>query len=335
MPDKITVRIHATPCGDKYAVDNLHGGPSQPIMPIGALGKVLREAITLRESGCEVVVRILDEPTTHPDFVQVQERLLGGGLCGAPCFLTSNGEGLVQCPEEHIRRLKQTGMAGINLRWYGDETTHDWFVGRKGAFNIQMDAAWRMIEHQFEVTSTLYAHRNNCSQLVEFRNKLMEMLPGEQAVGLALPGSVGRAAKPEMRPLDIIESLDCANEQTWVERIKESKELGDTRLGEVDAGIYMDVYGDLSVFASPPQSLPYPFLPKLRVGKIKETPLAEMAQACRENEVIKAWAAATYMELATQVDIPGEEIYTLQDITQNRWALPHLAMLFDINQSAL
>ncbi len=335
MPNPLHLRIHAAPSADLYAVNHLHGGPRQPVLPIGDVGKVLREAAGLREQGAVVLARILDEPTRHPDFVQVQERLIGGGLTlpDVPYILATNGEGLVSCPDGHIQRLKQAGVAGVLLNWYGEERTHDAFVGRSGAFAQQLAAARRLMEEDVELAAQLVLHRASAPELPRLRDRLLGLGPKPPTVVVEVPDSVGRAADAQMRacaddladwPEGMRQALRARTEAQWAGHVEQTPTLAETRLADLCSGVYLDVYGDLSVYGNLREALPYTFLPQLRVGKLGGVPLADMAAAAARLPLLARLRQATCRELSGLHDPAHAALVTLRDALENVWGLRFL-----------
>lgn len=331
-PGYVHLRLHAAPSADPFGVSHLYGGPRQPVMPIGEVGKVLREAVALRQAGASVVAAVLDEPTRHPDFVQVQERLLGGDLVlpDVPYMLTTNGEGLVSCPEGHITRLAQAGVAGVIMNWYGQERTHDEFVGRPGAFAGQMAALRRLMETNLELGARLILHRGSAPDLPSLRDRLLNMGPKPPTVEIALPESAGRAAEPRLRarPEDLTgwtagmrQALKARTEVEWAQHVAETSDLSGANLADMDSAAYLDIYGDLSVYANLRQPLPYAFLPRLRVGKLGPDALPALVEAAARLPLLLEIRRLTCRRLAESHDPANPALYTLRDLLENVWPL--------------
>lgn len=332
MARPMHLRIHAAPSSDAFGLSNLFGGPRQPVMPIGDVGKVLREAAALRAASVPTTAEICDEPTRHPDFVQVQERLIGAGLIppDMPYVLESNGEGLATCPQGHLERLRGAGLGGVRMRWFGQEATHDAFVGRPGAFAAQMAVARRLMENDLQLGAQLLLWRDSAPQLPRLRDRFLGLGPKPPVLEIAVPDSAGRAADPGLRARaehlagwteGMRRALSAQTEREWAEHVRQAPELAQARLLEPTGPVYLDVYGDLSVYANLRQPLPYTFLPHLRVGKLGRESLPAVIEAADQLPLPRRLADIPLGELTDHADPDNEALYTLADVLANVWGL--------------
>ena len=326
----VHLRIHAAPGKNPHSTSNLYGGPTQPVVPIGDLGRILREATALLESGTPVVVEIVDEPTRHPDFVQVQERILGARLVPAdrPYVLSTDGSGLLRAPDGHLARLCEAGMAGARMQWFGSEATHDALVGRAGAWQEQMGAARRLMEKKVELAFHLVVHRGSAAEVRFLRDRMLGLGPVPPTVEIVLAPSAGKTADPQLRArAEDLEgwtdgmrgALRADTEAGWAARIAGDPQSAQLRVKDLDEWIYLDVYGDLSVYVNLRAPLPYPLLPRLRAGKMGTVAPGALAAAAEEVKLMCTFRETPLSDLILFAGADNDALYTFGDVVENVW----------------
>jgi MoaA/NifB/PqqE/SkfB family radical SAM enzyme len=132
-PTSLWVNLHATPCTNRCRHCWAEGTPRHGSLPFSDVAHVLTKLAAVRPEILGTGFLLFDEPTTHPQFVEIMELAAGLELTGEHTFLATNGSILAHAPDETWDRLAAAGMGALQLTAYGLEKTHDSFAGRKGS----------------------------------------------------------------------------------------------------------------------------------------------------------------------------------------------------------
>jgi hypothetical protein len=147
----VPVYANAAGCTDACRHCGREGCP-----PFGALFSLDE----LRELAAVWGPLIIDfEPTAHPDFPEVMDPAI------TPCegVLATNGYGLARAaqPSPVFARLREFGYGAASLTLHGVGPEHDWFVGRRGAYDDILLASRLTREAGFGLHWNLFLNQRN------------------------------------------------------------------------------------------------------------------------------------------------------------------------------
>lgn len=105
----------------------------------------------------------LHEPSAHPQFPEI----LGADIVSEVGFLSTNGFGFARSSDGPVvlRRLRDMGYTFMSFTVHGLASHHDWFVGRRGAFDDIVAATRRAREAGFGLHWNVWLDRKNLEQM--------------------------------------------------------------------------------------------------------------------------------------------------------------------------
>jgi len=122
------------------------------------------------------------EPSAHPDFPEVLDPEIG--VCEG--VLATNGFGFARAfdPASVFARLREFGYSALSLTLHGAERNHDWFVGRRGAYQDILAATSRAVEAGFGLHWNIYLDRRNLEDVPLLVDLKARMFTGSLWIGV-------------------------------------------------------------------------------------------------------------------------------------------------------
>ncbi len=341
------ISLYAMPCTNHCAHCWAEGSPKHRAVPVEQVYFVLEKLAEVKRYPAEAHVTLYetpilfyDEPSIHPQFIEIIERATELGLIPENFFMATNGSGLARAPDEVWQRMKQAGANCLQLTVYGLEETHDRFAGRRGAFQDIVTTIQRAQEHGVKWYGGLVIHPGNLSEVAE-ATAYFGNLGGDfffpftfswQGRGRKAPRPRGKdlPRRPDGKPLL---GGDWVEEREGVRRILADPELASRPAVEPCTGLVFQVDRDLRVFcgcgcdagglaSAIPERREDFFL-----GKLDQDGFLPMIDSYRQHppRPIALLDGVTWGELAERHgDRENDEIYWLNDLPQHKWAAAYL-----------
>jgi len=336
--------IHATGCTNRCRHCWTQGSPKNPRVPVEQVLFALEKLAEVKAHVPYVGFFVYDEPTTHPQFLDIYERAAELGLMWEGVFLATNGSILAKAPDDVWQRLKKTGISYLQLTAYGLEQTHDAFAGRPGAFKGVVSTIQRAMGYGMDWCAGVVLHADNVDELEATVSHLKGLDPsGKAAVGwypFSWQGR-GRDAKRVRREqyARLPESTtqrrtSLVEEREAVARILENADLAGRHASDrACEKLGFQVDRDLRVFcggacdsagivgAAPDLA------GQFCLGKLGDDGFLPLLEAYLEArpQGIRLLEQVTWGELAEQYgDRANDEIYWLNDLPTHKWAATYL-----------
>jgi MoaA/NifB/PqqE/SkfB family radical SAM enzyme len=225
--------------------------------------------------------------------------------------------------EDQIQRLKQAGKTDVQLSFHGLASTHDAFVGRKGAFDALVRTARLSTHSGLEVRSQIFANRSNAGEIADLYDFLLNNdLVETEAISFPVTNYVGRAKMHEDLRLDVASreqipkrfSGQFAALSTEAELAERAAEATDTFWRQVFAQlnpedrICVDITQDKTVLFSVASGS------SASVGNLAETTLTDIFDSVMNLKAKKAGRLADIGQSATQyVGLTNRRLYQPYD----------------------
>lgn len=340
-----TANIHAMPCTNRCRHCWTSGSVEHPRVPMEQVNFVLDKLAEVRLYIPQVGFFLYDEPTFHPQFLEIMERAAELNFFGEEYFLATNGSILAKAPDASWSRLKNTGIGYFQFTFYGKGAVHDGFAGRKGAFQNLLSMIERANQHEIEWVAGVVLHAENVAELIE----TVAYIKGLDASGKARVSwfpflwqgrgrDAGRVRENQYErsiPVDVRQRRHLLMaERTAVTTILEDPELVNRRASEsMCPGLTFHVHRDLSVFcggacdsgglaAAVPELADAFYLGKLTNEGF--FPLIDVYQQ-RQIPGLRHLDGITWGELAARYgDRENDEVFYLYDLPEHKWAATHL-----------
>ncbi len=342
-PAAFAVGIHAMPCTNRCRHCWAEGSVRHARVSAEQVFFALDKLAKLQGHLAQTPFLLYDEPTNHPQFVDILEHAAGLGLIGGGFFLATNGSLLARAPDETWERMAQAGCRCLQLTAYGLEEAHDAFAGRRGAFRDLVTTIRRAGEHGVEWYAGVVLHRDSLAQVREAVEYLRALAPGGNGRVGAVPflwqgrgKEAGRARMPDLLALPEERRFrtSALEEREAVRRILADPALAARRAAEVGCDtLFWHLDRDLRVFcggacdsggvAAAVPELREAFLLGM-LGKDGFLPLWESYQRARPRP-LQLLDGVTWGELAQRYgDRENDELYYLNDLPGNKWAAMYL-----------
>lgn len=343
-PEAFFVDLHAMPCTNRCRHCWAGGSREHGCAPPEQVTSVLEKLADLRPRIPQLGFFLYDEPTVHPQFIEIVERAAALGLLGEGCFLPTNGSVLAGAPDEVWERLKAAGVGWLQLTAYGLERTHDSFAGRRGAFRDVVATIRRAEEHGLGWWAGVILHEGNVSEVRETVSHLKGLAAkGEANVGwfpFLWQGRGREASRVRLADYERLPAEESARatafvtEAEAVRRILDDAELSAKPATEpVCKVLTFQVDRELDVFCggSCDSGGIAAAVPELRdafrLGALGDggfLPLLESYRAA-SPPALRALAGVTWGDLAERHgDRDNDEIYFMNDLPAHKWAAAHL-----------
>lgn len=342
--DFFNLDIHAAPCTNHCRHCWIRGSNLHSTVPARQVVFILEKLSELRSHIPYCSFFLYDEPTAHPDFLDIMDAADGLGLIGDSSFLATNGSVLATSPEPYWERLRGTGLKLLQLTVYGQEATHDLFAGRKGAFRDIITTIHRADTHHLEWTAGVIIHDGNASELHQTMRDLRALDPGGRAAIGSFVFSwqgrgrdAGRIHKDQYDALfpdrDRSKSL-FLSEREAIDRILSDSTLSDQSAGaSACRGVGFQIDRDLQVFcggacdsggilAAVPE-----MRDEFQIGKLDESGFEPLLDRFLNAppRAIRLLQTITWGELATRYgDRTNDEVFWLNDLPEHKWASRYL-----------
>jgi MoaA/NifB/PqqE/SkfB family radical SAM enzyme len=339
-----SVDIHATGCTNRCQHCWTQGSPKNKRVAAEQVLFVLDKLAELKKHVEHIGFFIYDEPTTHPQFVEMYERAAELGLMWEGVFLATNGSILAKAPDAVWQRLKNTGISNLQFTVYGLEQTHDAFARRPGAFRNVVTAIQRAVEHGMEWNAGIVLHADDADEIEETVSYLKGLHPsGEALVGWYPFSWQGRGRDAKRVRGEAFNRLlertgkqrgSLLEEREAVTKITDSADLADRRaVDRVCAMLGFQLDRDLRLLcggacdsaglvgAAP--ELADQFL----LGKLGDEGFVPLLEAYMQSPPpgIAVLEQVTWGELAERYgDRANDEVYWLNDLPTHKWAAAYL-----------
>jgi MoaA/NifB/PqqE/SkfB family radical SAM enzyme len=346
----LSIGLEAMTCTNRCRHCWIQGNPTHRSMPVEQVYYVLERLAEVKQYMAPGLFVMYDEPTTHPQFIEIIEKAAQLGLIGEDFFLPTNGSILARAPEHTWDRLKRAGMNSLQLTIYGLEQTHDDFAGRRGAFKDIITTIRRAVMHDIEWWCGVVLHPGNIGELDDTVAYLKRLDPeGKAAVGWFLFFWQGRG-----RDINRVRANDFArlpehlrkgshwvDESEAIRRIIENPNLSRRRPSEPYCqSLWFQVDRDLQVYCGGSCDCGgiAAAIPEMKavfsLGKLTDAgflPLIESYQQ-KPPAVIQYLDNITWGELAKKYGDPtNDEFYYLNDLPEQKWAAKYLSDGFKID----
>lgn len=339
-----SIDVHITPCTNHCRHCWTQGSAHHRRVPIERVFFVLERLAEIRQHIPQGGFFLYDEPTAHPQFIDIVEKAAELGLICEGFFLPTNGSILAKSPEMVWQRLKSAGVDCLQLTVYGLEQTHDAFAGRRGAFQGVVTTIRRAMEYDIQWYAGVILHADDVDELEATISYLAGLDPSGQARVGWYPFSWqgrGRDAKrvrahEYARLPESLRQRKAAffEEREAVDRILTIPELAqrsaDTDLCEA---LVFQVDRDLKVFCGGAcdsggiigavPELAEAFL----LGELDQTGFLSLLAAYQQRPPrgIGLLREITWGELAERYgDRANNEMYWLDDLPSHKWAAAYL-----------
>lgn len=331
----LALNIRANRCTNRCRHCWAEGSPDVATMPTEDVKSILRELAAARDLFENVDFFLLDEPTDHPDFVDVFEFAGGLELLGPDSFVATNGVGLARAGPDVWRRLRATGLGYLQFTFYGVGEAHDKFAARRGAFDDVVAAARGANDVGIPWCASAVLQPRDAGDVLGTL-EYIENLGSPMKVGWLLYAAQGRGAKGR-RPIfkDILEKPWLAapgffcSERRLREEILKDRELSRRPAAEAFCPtLVLEVDAEGEVFCGGACDsgglagvLPE-FKHKFSLGRLGEKSLAAMIGEYFPDPpaIIKMAGAVTWGELAEKyASRVNDELFAPNDLIVSRW----------------
>ncbi|MBN2383939.1 radical SAM protein [bacterium] len=345
----LSLNIHAAPCTNRCRHCWTSGSNEHKRVPVDQVNFVLDKLAEVRPHIPFVGFFLLDEPTFHPQFIEIMEHAAELNVIGSEHFLATNGSILGTASDEKWDRLKNTGIGYFQFTFYGSETVHDEFAGRRGAFHNVVDTIQRANQHDIEWVAAIVLHRENIRDLAAViqivkgldtsGNMRIGWFPFQwQGRGRVLP-RVRKKEYEQYVPLDIRQHRKLLmTESAAIRAITADPELARRKPIETLCGaLTLNIDRDLDVYCGGScdaggLAAAVPELARLfYLGKLTDEgfpPLLEKFLK-RELPVMERLENINWAQLAERYGDPAnDEIFYLYDLPTNKWSAAYLRDMF-------
>lgn len=337
--DLVYLRINGMPCVNRCSHCYLDGSPGSDCMSSELICAILDSAADYKgKTGCTVFPQFFQEPTLHPDFLEIIERQFRLGLTFDNFWFPTNGHGLANMSDEGWARLAKTGLSWIRLSFHGLEEQHDIFTGRKGAFGDLVKTAVKAEEFGLEWFAGVFINRKNAGDYQIIKSCVETIGHPATEVGWMVPQWLGRAECDAMRPtIDQIHHIQDQNpiwksEESIVENILSDSDLCERKafdrfFGSVFLGI--DPGGRVT-FAGGCDGDPFlKHSESMVLGSFPENnDIGFFVNEYLRNppEPVRILEGITWRELAERYGDPtGRMVFSTRDLVVNKWGSMYLA----------
>jgi hypothetical protein len=127
----------------------------------------------------------LHEPTAHPLFPELFERTLTGDEYKSG-WLPTCGFGIAKRRDYAtvLKRLGELGIGSLSFTFHGLRDHHDWFAGRRGAFDDIIVATHRALEAGFSIQWQIYVDRPGLDDVVPFVSFALSEIGKQPVIGI-------------------------------------------------------------------------------------------------------------------------------------------------------
>lgn len=339
----VSLSIHATACNNRCRHCWVPGAPGKRAMLYEQVALALEQLAALRDMGLGVMPFLYDEPSLHPRYVDLVERMGGLGLLHEDFFLPTNGSVLARADDDTWQRLWAAGLAWLQVTLYGLESTHDEFAGRPGAFRDAVGTVRQATRHGLGVSVPVVLHRGDVSEVVETLAFARSLGPAEQVQvgyipfywqGRGRDCPRPRAAEYDSLPADLHRER-FVSEADAVRRIAADDGLASRRVHNGSCSMLaLEVGSDLEIFVGGfcDSGGLLGLVPELRpvfaLGRLDEAGLTAAIERYLQQLPwpVTALGQVTWGELARRHgDSGNDEVYWLDDLPQYKWAAAYLA----------
>jgi len=337
MADLIFVRVHAMPCVNRCWHCFCNGSPEGDFMDEEVILRVLVKLVELREkTGIKVFPMFYDEPTLHPDFLNIMRHQLEQDLIFDQWWFSTNGFGLARMSDDDWTALADMGFSGIRLTFHGIGEEHDRFAGRKGAYDDLISTIRRAEEFDIDWFAGMILNAENVSSYQETKATIEGMGTPSTKFGWMLPQSQGRAADNENRVTIqqvshlVTGSKGWRTERNLVEDILSSEELSNRRALDPRCGIvYLDVDEDLNVFyGGGCDGDPFHVdRSQVLLGNMNDCSIHSCYEQYVHNQPmpVRLLSEVTWRELAEKFGDPdNEQVFHVTDLVGRKWSEAYL-----------
>jgi len=334
----IYIRINGMPCVNRCGHCYLEGSPGGSLMDRKLIFDMLHSSAEhKRNTGCTIFPQFFQEPTVHPDFLEIIERQFELGLSFDNFWFPTNGYGLARMSDDGWERLAKTGLSWIRLTFHGTEHEHDLFVEREGAYSDLLTTAQKAEEFGIEWFAGIFINRENARNYHSIKKAVEAIGHPATEVGWMIPQWLGRAECDRTRPtMDQISGLPAEkpiwrSEESIVKSILSKGNLYETRAFDRFCGtvfLALDPEGRIS-FAGGCDGDPFMKLTdRMILGSFHENGgLAFYVDEYLNNppEPVRLLSRVTWGELAQRYGDPsGQMVFNMRDLVVNRWGSLYL-----------
>ncbi|MBD3278222.1 MAG: radical SAM protein [Candidatus Aegiribacteria sp.] len=169
----------------------------------------------------------MDELTLFPNVLGLLSYARDINILPVPT-LSTNGAGIAvrEDWEDILQALKDSGVHGFNMSFFGEREYHDWFTGREGSFDRALKATRRAEENGLWVHWNLFLTSQNVEQLAR-----VSSMKSDTKKTFSIPGEVPRWKHHAdiHAGIDVFEKIpdelrqfvrdDFHSEREWIEQI--------------------------------------------------------------------------------------------------------------------
>lgn len=335
------VSIDGMPCTNRCQHCWAHGNVNHACVPDEQLVFVLDRLAEVHATGTQTPFFFYDEPTFHPQFVELMEHAAALGIIPDEYFMPTNGSILAKASDETWQRLKAAGVNSLQFTFYGLSDTHDTFAARKGAFAHIVEAIQRAGQHEVGWYAGVVVHPGNVDELDQTVAFVRNLAPDNNGHVGAFPflwqgrgREANRIRETDRNRFGYQLAPVWQTEHGIVTQILDTPELANKCASEpVCEALAVHVNRDLGVFcgAACDSGGVAAAVPELRsafaLGTLEPAgflPLIERYHADPPRG-IALLHQITWGELAERYGSQeNDEIYFLYDLPSNKWAAQYL-----------
>ncbi|MBI4722144.1 MAG: radical SAM protein [Candidatus Stahlbacteria bacterium] len=274
-----------------------------------------------------------DEATVHPDIIDILEYMVSKGIKCIPS-LSTNGFGICKRKdgEKVLDAFKKVGTKSLQLTLFGDRDYHDWFAGRKGAFDTIMETYKIGKGMEYNIYWQFFLTKDNWKKLL----KTKECLKNEQ-IDIGIFGCSERLLtdkeylQPTLKDLEKVKKLaENLSDSYWQKiphlTIKTEREWIEMCLANKDMAPFVS---NEEEDAKNPWFMEYDrwlydtvmMRSDFRIGNLRVDNLRDIFSQKRYSKESIKWEELSYSLMAQQVgDIDSNKIYWFNDLLF-RWFL--------------
>lgn len=342
----VYIKIRGMPCPNRCRHCYCCGGALKTIMPYTKIVYILDRARELKEEYPHIVIQMFDEPTVHPQFLNILERLNDLGLTAPGWFIPTNGWGTARMNGAEWRRLKNAGNPELQLTFYGLDDVHDSFAGRIGAYDDLIRTARKAAEHDIGWTAGIVAWPRIVNDLVAIKETIASLAPGCTGAGWFLPSWQGRGRDPELRCRESDRErlkLPAAHFKSECEHLQEilnNDDLSAYTVGNMLCDfISLEILPDMQVLyggacdSAPPRE----FSHNLSLGMLTDAGFRPLIHRYKTDppELLRLLSQTTWRALAERCGDPaGDGIFAVNDLVINKWGWDYMRNMYRRNDPA-
>ncbi len=335
----LLLNIHAMPCNNFCRHCWTCGSSKHARIPFETIEALFRRLAVIDKGLIQSVsVLFLDEPTLHPQFVDIFRLQSELGFGGMTQFFPTNGSVLAQMPDSDWDILQQCGIDWFQLIFHGLQHTHDAFTGRKGSFKDLITTVNRIIDRKLSWSAGVIVHKENIDELPATVDMLRSLDKSKTSqVGWFLSSYQGRGRKLiRCTPDDLArlpegyrfpegflpESEICMN-------IMNDRQLGAQKV-EIGACGYLtlDIESDLDIYVGGAcdsggiLGIAPHLKSQFRIGSLKTESIESLIFKANETkpEPVRRLESLTLYELAERYGDPEcQDVFFTSDLIVNKW----------------